>query len=70
MAFIILTVYQAVDNIHLEGTMSRSFEIGPSFIFMSKKREVYYLIFMIIFLDFIKLELGPISEISRHFSFI
>ena len=50
--------------------MSKSFEIGPSFIFMSKKREEYYLIFMIIFLDFIKLELGPISEISGQFSFI
>ena len=63
MALIILKVYQHVYNIHLKGTVSQHFKIGPSFYFYVKKREDFYYFFIIIFLDFIKLNLGPISKI-------
>ena len=53
MAFIILEVYQHLENIHLEGTMSQNLVIGPSLNYFLK----------IIFLDFVKWELGPISQI-------
>ena len=41
VAFIILNVFQHVYNIHLEGTMSHNFEIGLSFIFMSKNVKIF-----------------------------
>ena len=63
MAFIILKVYHHVLNIHVKGTMSQNFKMGPGFLFYVKKREDFYYFFIIIFLDFIKRKLGPISNI-------
>ena len=45
-----------VNNINMEGTVSQIFDIGPSFIFMSKNGNIY-------FLHFIKQKLVPISKI-------
>ena len=54
--------YRFIDNIHMEGTVSQNFDIGPSFIFIQKKREDFDYFFMIIFLHFIKQKLGPIYK--------
>ena len=60
MAFIVIVkVNQHVYNIHLKGSMSQNFKIGPSFLFMSKNGKIifsllFYYFFIIIFLDFIK----------------
>ena len=49
-------------NMLIEGTVSQNFDLGPSFYFMTKKGN--FLIFLqIIFLDFIKRELGPKCKI-------
>ena len=50
----ILKLYKAVDNIHLEGTVSQNCNIGPSFIFMSENRKTFIIFFTIIFIDFKK----------------
>ena len=41
MVFIILKIYQHVDNIHFEKTLSQNFKIGLSFIFMSKNEKIF-----------------------------
>ena len=45
-------------NIHLEGKVSHNVDIGLSFSFMSKN-EKFCNFSTVIFLDFIKLKLGP-----------
>ena len=34
IALISFKLYKHIDNIHLEGTLSQNFNIGPSFVFM------------------------------------
>ena len=63
MALIILKVYQHVYNIHLEGTVSQNLKISLSFIFMSKNGKIFIFFIIIIFLDFIKKNQGPVSKI-------
>ena len=48
-----------VDYIHLEGTVSQNFDLGPSFDFITKKRVTFYYFLQLNFLDFIKSNLGP-----------
>ena len=31
-----------IENIHLEGTVSQIFDLGPSFIFMTKNGKIFY----------------------------
>ena len=63
IAFIILKIYQRVDDIYLQRTVSQNVEMDPSFIFMEKKREDFHYFIMITFLDFIKWKPGPILKI-------
>ena len=41
MQLIILKLYHHVYNIHLKGTVSQNFKIGPSFLFMSKNGKIF-----------------------------
>ena len=41
IALIFLKLYKHVDNINLKGTLSQISDIGPSFIFMSKKGKIF-----------------------------
>ena len=49
-----LKLSELVDNIHLEGTMSQIFYLGPTFYFMSKKRETFHHFLQLDFLGSIK----------------
>ena len=44
----ILKLDKAIDNIHLEGTVSQNLDISPSFIFMSKNGKIF-IIFTLLF---------------------
>ena len=41
MAYILLKFYKHVHNIHLEGTVSQMFYLGPSFDFMTKNGSLH-----------------------------
>ena len=41
MALTILKVYQHVFNIHLKGTVSQDFKIGPSFFCILKNGKIF-----------------------------
>ena len=66
MAFIILKVYQHVYNIHLKGTMSQNFKIGPSFLFMSKNGKIFLLFFHNYFSRFHKIKSRTYIKNLRH----
>ena len=38
-----------MDNIHLEGTVSQNFNLGPGFYFMSKNGKIFTIFCKIIF---------------------
>ena len=42
-------IYMSIHNIHIEGTVSQNFDIGPSFIFMQKNGKIF-IIFSSLFL--------------------
>ena len=48
MALILFKLYKYIDNIHLEGTVSQNFDIGPSVIFMSKNGKIFLFFIIII----------------------
>ena len=45
----ILKLDKAIDNIHLEGTVSQNFDISPSFIFMSKNGKIFVIFSLLFF---------------------
>ena len=51
---ILIKFCPCVDNIYMEGTVSQNFDIGPSFYFMTKKRETFCIFSKFNFLHFIK----------------
>ena len=44
-----LKLSELVDNIHLEGTVSQVFDLGPTFYFMSKNGKLFTIICNLIF---------------------
>ena len=43
MQLIFFKLNKHIANIHLEGIMSQNFDIGPSFIFMSKNGKIFFI---------------------------
>ena len=44
-----MKLYTPVNNIHMEGALSQIFDIGPSFIFMSKNGKIWLIFSIFIF---------------------
>ena len=57
-----MSFHRPVNNIHIEELASQTSDIGPRFIFISRMGR-FFIFFMVIILDFIKLKLGHVLRI-------
>ena len=60
---LVMKFYAGALNIPLDGNLSQIFDLGPGFYFMTKKQVNFGHFLKLYFQDFMKLKLGPKSEI-------